>query len=132
MKKIIATMTILSFLCVGVFAAEQKSMPQKQTTTPSAPTATPSVPEKKEHKIITAVGVIEKVSTQDSTITIKKEDNKTLTLKANTPKAKEAISKVKTGDKVKVLYTETKSGELSLMKITSPVEETKKPKNNKI
>lgn len=125
MKKLLASLIIFSFLTLSLYSEEK---PKKGATpaTPAIPAtpATPATPAKEKpkkegRKIYKVEGIIDSVSTTDSSITIKKEDNTTITLKATTPKTKQSISKLTTGDKIKALYRE-KEGENVLLRIIKP------------
>ncbi len=127
MRKIITALTIMSFICAFAFSAEKKV---QNPTTPETPTtpATPATPEKAKVKISRITGEITDISASESTLTVKKEDGTTVKVKATTPNTKEAISKLKLGDKVIVSYRETKTGENVILKIRKPEEKPKKGK----
>ena len=121
MRKIITALTIMSFICAFAFSAEKKV---QNPTTPE----TPTTPEKAKAKISRITGEITDISASESTLTVKKEDGTTVKVKATTPNTKEAISKLKLGDKVIVSYRETKTGENVILKIRKPEEKPKKGK----
>ncbi|MGC8977033.1 MAG: hypothetical protein ACP5OB_05355 [Candidatus Ratteibacteria bacterium] len=125
MKKIITTLSCIIFIAsfgFSLFAAEKPAEKPKSAATPATPAqpATPATPAKPatKAKIQKVVGEITNIDTTANTVNIKKEDGTEITLKAKTPKIQEEIKKLTTGKKVTALYKETKTGELSIIKIT--------------
>jgi len=102
MKKILTLVGVITILCKCSFGEEEK----KDSTI--VPTINIETFGEQPIKILHLSGEIIEILTPENPITVKKEDGSIVVLKALIPKTHEILKELKIGDKVNIIYGETK------------------------
>ena len=125
LKLVVVALVTLAFSAVSFAAPATPATP----ATPASPAVEKSEKkaEKKKPKTLSATGELVSVDAKAGTLAVKVKD-KQLSLTAETKAAKQALEKVKVGDRVRVSYTE-KEGKMMARSVTAaPVEKAEAKK----
>ena len=122
LKLVVVALVTLAFSAVSFAAPATPATPASPAVEKSEKKA-----EKKKPKTLSATGELVSVDAKAGTLAVKVKD-KQLSLTAETKAAKQALEKVKVGDRVRVSYTE-KEGKMMARSVTAaPVEKAEAKK----